>query len=109
MFSLEHEAAAMLESQGYVVFVFGDPDFPGSLFASRDDQGIFISLVRVRQPYRGVDAFMRRHAGMIRTFRNVPLPKEFTVEIWVYSMSMDSWKHYQVSEHTVTEVEHAAE
>jgi hypothetical protein len=104
---LEREAAARLESQGYVVFCFNDHDNPGHLFASRDDQGIFITLARANRPPATTGEVEKNHAGIIRMFRSFPPPKDFTFEIWVFSSSPKTWQYYRVGPDQVTEVDHA--
>jgi hypothetical protein len=104
---LEREAAASLESQGYVVFCFNDHDNPGHLFASRDDQGIFITLARANRPPATTGDVEKSHAGIIGMFRSFPPPKDFTFEIWVCSSSPKTWQYYRVGPDQVTEVDHA--
>jgi hypothetical protein len=107
MLPLEREAAARLESQGYVVFRFNDHDNPGHLFASRDDQGIFITLARANRPHTTIRDVEKSHAGIIGMFRSFPPPKDFTFEIWVFSSSPKTWQYYRVGPDQVTEVDHA--
>lgn len=106
MLSLEREAAARLEGQGYVVFRFVDSDFPGNIFASRNDHGLFITVMWVHRPLAGVDELVTYYGKTISTFRTFPLPADFHFEIWVYAMTTASWQHYRVGPDQVTEVDH---
>jgi hypothetical protein len=107
MISLEKDAAARLESQGYIVFRFVDSDFPGNLFASRDDQGLFITLMRVHRPHTSSEEVAEYYAKTIRTLRKFPPPKEYHFEIWVFAFATRSWQYYRIDQDRVVEVDHA--
>lgn len=106
MLSLEREAAARLESQGYVVLRFVDPEFPGNLFASREDHGLFITLTRVHRPHSGIEEVTAYYEKTIRTLRKFPPPKEYHFEIWVYAGITGTWQYYRIGPDAVTEVDH---
>jgi len=61
--TLEREAAARLERQGYVVLQFKDQGAPGDLFAAREDHGLFITLMRAHTPLSGIDDVMGQYGG----------------------------------------------
>ncbi len=104
---LVREAVTSLESQGYVVFRYSDHDNHGHLLASRDDQGIFIILVRVNRPHTTTGDAESSHAEIIEVFRSFPPQKGFTFEIWVFASSPKTWQYYQVDPDQLTEVDHA--
>lgn len=104
--TLEREAAARLERQGYVVLQFKDQEAPGHLFATRDDHGLFITLMRAHAPLSGIDDVMAQYVGIIRHLRNFPRPEGYHFEIWVFVFSTGRWQYYRIGHDEVTEVDH---
>ncbi len=104
--ALEREAAAKLEAQGYVVIQFKDQEPPGYLFATRDDHGLIITLVRAHNPLSSIEEVTKCYGGIIRDLRNVPLPGNYHFEIWVFVVSTGRWQYYCIAPEKVTEVDH---
>jgi hypothetical protein len=104
--TLEREAAARLEAQGYVVLQFKDQEAPGHLFATRDDHGLFITLMRAHDPFSGIEEVTKCYGGIIRHLRNFPRPEDYHFEIWVFVFSTGRWQYYRIGHDEVTEVDH---
>jgi hypothetical protein len=104
--TLEREAAAMLEARGYVVLQFKDQEAPGHLFATRDDHGLFITLVRAHDSFSGIEEVTKCYGGIIRHLRNFPRPEDYHFEIWVFVFSTGRWQYYRIGHDEVTEVDH---
>jgi|GEM_PF-3592800 hypothetical protein len=104
--TLEREAAARLERQGYVVLQFKDQGAPGDLFAAREDHGLFITLMRAHTPLSGIDDVMGQYGGIIRHLRTFPRPDDYHFEIWVFVVSTGRWQCYCIAPDKVTEVDH---
>ena len=104
--TLEREAAARLEAQGYVVIQFKDQEAPGYLFACRDDHGLLITLVRTHNPFSGIEEVTKCYGGIIRDLRHVPLADDYHFELWIFVVSTGRWQYYRIGHDEVTEVDH---
>jgi hypothetical protein len=105
--SLENEAAARLEAQGYEVFRPKRVNLHGNIFAARKDQGLLINLMRLEEPCTGPEEVTKRYNRLIRRLRKIPCPKECHFEIWVYACATGTWQYYRIEKDRVIEVKYA--